>query len=273
MGVLARRGDGTRDPARPPRPFGALDDRNQIALVFVGYAHSPGSLAVTADARPTTAPTPTSQSMPSRPAARCGLRVRRSRLVLPTDCRATDEAGGMERGVTGGFFGPPVRGRAGRGAGPPALHHHPGHHDPPTGRPCRHPGRAGPARAHPVPGKLACRTSPAGHRPVEPAIRQIVRRCIRAFARRAHRLVSRSPRWSAAGHRPPRWGWTRPTAGDPGAGRETSVSAKGASRPRSGAKELEAWLKQRITRAASSPPATTLSALVNARIDGARSRR
>jgi len=177
----------------------------------------------------------------------------------------------MERGYGGFWLLTPVRGRAGRGrttsATPPPGHHDPAHRGVHAG----HPAELDPPEHTPY-RKLALPyfTAPAIAR-LEPEIRQIVRRCIRAFARTAHRPGAVDRRGGpAAGHR-------RRDGLDPAdcreirelAGNFLSSAKVGIEAKIRAAKELEAWLKQRITARREQPTGDTLSALVNARIDGA----
>jgi len=230
---------------------------------------------MTADARPTTAPTP--DATPDATAARCPVvdyefadpgSVLHDRLAeLRDECPVGWSAGyggfwlltryadvqdaardHRRYTTTRGIMIPPT------GASMPVI---PAELDPPEHTPYR---------------KLALPyfTAPAIAR-LEPEIRQIVRRCIRAFAPDGHTDLVQSIAevvpplviGAAMGLDPADCREIRELAGNFLSSAKVGIEAKIRA-----AKELEVWLEQRITERRERPTGDTLSALVNARIDG-----
>jgi len=114
-------------------------------------------------------------------------------------------------------------------------------------------------------------TAPAIAR-LEPEIREIVRRCIRAFAPDGHTDLVQSVAemvpplviGAALGLDPADCREIRTLAGNFLSSAKVGIDAKIAA-----AKELEDWLEERIAARREGPTEDTLSALVNAHIDGA----
>lgn len=113
-------------------------------------------------------------------------------------------------------------------------------------------------------------TAPAIAR-MEPEIREIVRRCIRAFAQDGHTDLVQSVAevvpplviGAALGLDPAACREIRELAGNFLSSAKVGIEAK-----MKAAKELEAWLEEQIAARRARPTGDTLSALVNATIDG-----